>query len=169
MHERPSAVNRREQIGHWEADLMQFSKYGQLLVVHERQSRLTAFLPQDTKAAESVAENLELFFRQMPQEKRQSVTFDNGSEFSRHYRLTDSCGMHTWFCDTHSPWQKGGVENSIGRMRRFLPRKTDPETLTAEKLAKLTALVNNTPRKCLGYLTPNEAFLNKKPSVALQT
>ena len=163
VHARPSAVNGREQLGHWEADLMQFSKYGQTLVVHERKSRFTTILLQATKAAESVADNLDLFFKRMPRRKRKSVTFDNGSEFSRHYRLTDVHGMKTWFCDTHSPWQKGGVENSIGRLRRFLPRKTDPDTLTPEGLAKLTALINNTPRKCLGYLTPNEVFLNKKP------
>jgi IS30 family transposase len=169
VHERPPAVNARKSLGHWEADLMQFSKYGQTLVVHERKSRFTVVLPQDTKAAESVADNLDLFFKQVPRRKRKSVTFDNGSEFSRHYRLTDIHSMKTWFCDTHSPWQKGGVENSIGRLRRFLPRKTNPDTLTSEGLAKLTALINNTPRKCLGFLTPNEAFLNKKPRVALQT
>ena len=169
VHERPTTVALRETIGDWEADLMQFSKYGQLLVVHERKSRFTSFIFQDTKRADSIANTLGAFFNEVPSEKRQSVTFDNGSEFSRHYRLTDVHGMKTWFCDTHSPWQKGGIENSIGRMRRFLPRKTDPATLTPDRLAKLISLVNNTPRKCLGYLTPNEVFLNKKPSVALQT
>ena len=169
VHERPASVNERRHHGHWEADLMQFSKYGQLLVVHERKSRFTSILLQDVKTAESVAKNLVSLFNDVPQEKRKSVTFDNGSEFSHHYKLADHHGMSTWFRDTHSPWQKGGVENSIGRLRRFLPRKTEPSSLTAERLAKVTDIINNTPRKCLAYFTPNEVFLNKKPRVALQT
>ena len=62
-------------------------------------------------------------------------------------------------CDTHSPWQKGGVENAIGRMRRPLPRKTDLRTLTQEQLDAHAAAYNNTPRKCLGFRTPAEVFL----------
>lgn len=67
--------------------------------------------------------------------------------------------MGTFFCDTHSPWQKGGVENAIGRMRRPLPRKTDLRTLTQEQLDAHAAAYNNTPRKCLGFRTPAEVFL----------
>jgi IS30 family transposase len=167
VHRRPQDVDTRQRDGHWEADLIQFSKPGQVLVVHERKSRFTALLPQDTKTANDVARNLRAFFRRLPRKKRKSVTFDNGSEFSRHHELIDHHGMKTWFCDTHSPWQKGGVENAIGRVRRRLPRKTDPASLTAKKLATLTSLANNTPRKCLGFRTPAEVFFNKKPSVAL--
>jgi IS30 family transposase len=162
VHLRPKTVNDRSRGGHWEADLMQFSRYGQVLVVHERKSRFTVVLPQETRKAEDVVENLKRFFKNLPPAKRQSVTFDNGSEFSLHYQLRDSLGMRTWFCDTHSPWQKGGVENTAGRIRRFLPRKTDPGTLTKRALAMLTQRLNNTPRKCLGFKTPNEAFLTTR-------
>jgi len=157
VHQRPEAVNNRSRTGHWETDLMQFSEYGQVLVVHERRSRFTVLLPQATRKADEVARNLKKFFKTVPRRKRKSVTFDNGTEFSQHFRLR-ALGMRSWFCDTHSPWQKGGVENSIGRARRFLPRKTNPQTLTPEALAKLTARINNTPRKCLGFKTPNEVF-----------
>lgn len=167
VHQRPEEVNNRSRQGHWETDLMQFSRYGQVLVVHERKSRFTVLLPQASRKADSIADNLSRFFRNLPQHKRKSVTFDNGTEFSQHYRLRDRLGMRTWFCDTHSPWQKGGVENSIGRLRRFLPRKTDPETLTRNALAKLTKRINNTPRKCLGFRTPNEAFFGLTAGVAL--
>jgi IS30 family transposase len=169
IDQRPPAVNARRRLGHWEADLMAFSNNKNVLVVHERKSRFTAIFPQNTKAAESVSKNLRAFFRHIQRHKRQSVTFDNGTEFSRHYELMDTYGMKTWFCDTHSPWQKGSVENAIGRLRRFLPRKTDPTTLTAGQLSTLATLANNTPRKCLGFLTPNEVFFRNKPCVALQT
>lgn len=168
VHLRPEAVNDRRHGGHWEADLMQFSQYGQVLIVYERKSRFAAVLPQATKKAEDVAENLKCFFKSLPPAKRKSVTFDNGSEFSLHYEL-NGVGMRTWFCDTHSPWQKGGVENTAGRVRRFLPRKTDPRTLTKRALASLTKRLNNTPRKCLGFRTPNEVFFNRKSGVALET
>ncbi len=65
-------------------------------------------------------------------------------------------GVQTFFCDTHSPWQKGGVENAIGRMRRTLPRKTDLAELPDSRLDQLVRSYNNTPRKCLGYYTPAE-------------
>jgi len=69
--------------------------------------------------------------------------------------------MQTFFCDTHSPWQKGGIENAIGRMRRPLPRKTNLAGLDADTLNTSVAAYNNTPRKCLGFLSPAEAFLSQ--------
>ncbi len=66
--------------------------------------------------------------------------------------------MDTYFCDPHAPWQKGGIENAIGRMRRYLPRKTDLSTLKPSQLNGLIATYNNTPRKCLDYRTPAEVF-----------
>ena len=68
-------------------------------------------------------------------------------------------GLPTFFCDPHSPWQKGGIENAIGRMRKPLPRKTDLATLRPRQLAALVANYNNTPRKCLGYKSPAQVFL----------
>ena len=96
----------------------------------------------------------------LPQEWRQTITFDNGTEFAHHYRL-HPLGTQTFFCDTCSPWQKGGVENAIGRMRRTLPRKTDLAGLSEKRFTQLVQAYNNTPRKCLGYRTPAEIFLNQ--------
>ena len=168
---RPQAVNERRSLGHWEADLMLFSKYGQVLVAHERKSRYTLVLPQPTKEAVPVIGNLARALIRFPKAKRQSVTFDNGTEFARHYDLTDRHGIKTWFCDTHSPWQKGGIENAIGRLRRNLPRKTDIGSLPKQALHSIMNRYNSTPRKCLGFLTPAEVFFNQCPyqGVALQT
>jgi len=157
---RPEAVAGRRQPGHWEADLMLFSRYGQaVLVCHERVSRLLVVQRQPSKQAEPVANRLTALFSALPKPLRRSITFDNGTEFARHYQLIDRLGMATFFCDTHAPWQKGGVENAIGRMRKTLPRKTDLATMTDHHLDSLVAAYNATPRKCLGFRTPAEAFL----------
>jgi IS30 family transposase len=161
IHERPEAAAGRRQAGHWEADLMLFSRYGDaVLAGHERASRLLLLHRQPSKAAEPVAERLIAWLSALPAPLRRTITFDNGTEFARHYRLIDRLAMGTFFCDTHSPWQKGGVENAIGRLRRPLPRKTDLRTLTQEQLNAHAAAYNNTPRKCLGFRTPAEVFLS---------
>ena len=104
---------------------MMFSKYGQqILAVHERTSRLLFGVRLPSKLASGVARHLVRLFKALPERMRQTVTFDNGTEFASHLSL-QSLGMKTFFCDPHAPWQKGGIENAIGRMRRFIPRKTD--------------------------------------------
>ena len=168
IHERPPVVDARTRSGDWEADLMSFSKPGQfLLVAQERRSRRALLLRQEAKTALSVADNLSAMVEGMPPRACQSMTFDNGTEFSMHYLLQRRFGIQTWFCDTHSPWQKGGIENAIGRLRRQLPRKTDLNALPTPRLAGLLERYNNTPRKCFGFKTPNEVFLEY--AVALQT
>ena len=104
---------------------MLFAKYGQaVLAVHERHSRLILATRPPNKAAEPIAEQLLALFAAMPPQLRQTITFDNGTEFARHRRL-HALAMQTFFCDTYAPWQKGGIENAIGRLRRFIARKTD--------------------------------------------
>ena len=156
---RPAYIHKRRQPGHWEADLMLFAKYGQaVLVAHERRSRLLVVSRQPNKAAEPVATKLIELFRSLPKPLRRTITFDNGTESSYHHRL-HRLEMRTFFCDPHAPWQKGGIENGIGRMRRGLPRKTDLATLSDQRLLSLLRSYNHTPRKCLNYKTPAEVFI----------
>lgn len=170
IDKRPKPANERRQFGHWEADLMLFAKYGQaVLVTHERKSRLTRIWRQPSKAARPVVDRLLEAFAKLPQALRRSVTFDNGTEFAYHYELNRHIGMATYFCDAHSPWQKGGVENAIARIRRFLPRKSDLAEISQYDLDALIEQYNNTPRKCLDYQTPNEVFQKIQNRVALQT
>jgi transposase, IS30 family len=158
LTERPPDAADRRTPGHWEADLMMFSKYGQaILTVHERKSRLLLAIRLASKAAQGVARHLVRLFAVMPEPLRQTVTFDNGTEFARHHRL-HSLAIDTFFCDPYAPWQKGGIENAIGRMRRFMPRKTDLATLSTRRFRDLVAAYNNTPRKCLDFSTPAETF-----------
>lgn len=156
---RPAAAADRTQPGHWEADLMLFSVYGQaVLALHERSSRLIALVCQPSKAAAPLADTLHALLAPLPRTLRRTLTVDNGTEFALHYTLTQRLGLQTFFCDPHAPWQKGGVENAIGRLRRWLPRKTDLTTLPPDHLLQLARLYNHTPRRCLGFKTPAEVF-----------
>lgn len=158
LSERPPDAADRKTSGHWEADLMLFRKYSQaVLTVHERRSRLLLAFRRPNKAADPIARHLSALFASLPQALRRTVTFDNGTEFARHCVL-HRLGIETFFCDPYSPWQKGGIENAIGRMRRFIPRKTDLATLSENRFQAHIAAYNNTPRKCLDWRTPAETF-----------
>jgi IS30 family transposase len=157
---RPAAAAGRTEPGHWEADLMLFSKYGQaVLALHERTSRVIAIVRQPSKAAAPVATAIKNMLADLPSNLRKTITFDNGTEFAYHYLLQQSLGIATFFCDPHAPWQKGGLENGIGRFRRFLPRKTDLNHLRPRQYRQFARIYNNTPRKCLDFRTPAEVFL----------
>jgi transposase, IS30 family len=170
ISERAVDVDDRATPGHWEADFMLFAKYGQgLLVTHERQSRYTILDHPPDRKAERTAELLAKLLAPIPPALRKTLTIDNGTEFALHYRLTEQLALQTYFCDPHSPWQKGGVENAIGRLRRRLPRKTNLADLSSDQLASIVRAYNDTPRKCLDFKTPAEAFSLLKSTVALQT
>ena len=161
LAERPQDAADRLTPGHWEADLMLFRIYGRaVLTLHERHSRLLIAMRPPGKAASPIASIMTQVLGAFPPQWRRTVTFDNGTEFARHHQLHD-LGVETFFCDTHSPWQKGGVENAIGRMRRTRPRKTDLAELSDDRFVQLLQAYNNTPRKCLGYRTPAEIFSNQ--------
>lgn len=170
IHDRDRAASDRAEPGHWEADLMLLAKYGQaVLVTHERLSRFTQLSRQPNKQAKPVAATLTRQLASLPADLRRSITFDNGTEFFEHHQLKSRLSMKTYFCDTHAPWQKGGVENAIGRIRRSLPRKADLATITECQIEDLVKRYNQTPRKCLNYKTPEEVFGDMLNSVALQT
>ena len=157
---RPDTVQKRRTYGHWEADLMLFAAPGQvILVAHERKSRLLLLAKQPSKAAHPAADQLIAWFQTLDRRLRKTITFDNGTEFAQHHILADELGIRTFFCDPHSPWQKGAIENAIGRLRRPLPRSTNLNTLDDQLLEACGAAYNNTPRKCLGFRSPAEVFL----------
>jgi IS30 family transposase len=169
--ERPAEAVDRATPGHWEGDFMLFARYGQnVMALHERLSRsIKLAKPKDRKAQRTVA-GIKKQLKPLPAEARKTLTFDNGTEFALHYKLNNSnLGIQTFFCDPHSPWQKGGIENAIGRLRRWLPRSTDLSQLSHRRLHAIANAYNNTPRKCLDFKTPDEALLASLKTVALQT
>jgi len=159
ISKRPKAAASRRQAGHWEGDLMLFATYGQsILAAHERKSRIIVITKQPNKKAKTTANQLLKWLKPLNPKHRRTLTIDNGTEFAQHHKLNKQLGMQTFCCDTHSPWQKGGIENAIGRLRRYLPRKTNLNNITSKQLNQIAAAYNNTPRKCLGFKTPAEAF-----------
>jgi len=155
-HDTIAAFRRRflKEIG----DLMAFSCPGQNnVVLTERKSRYILAARQPDKTAATTTASLNSLLRDLPEHAKRSITFDNGGEFVGHASL----GLKTYFCDPHSPWQKGGVENAIGRLRRDLPRSTTPTDYSPADFHDIIAAHNDTPRKCLAFRTPAEAILSE--------
>jgi IS30 family transposase len=158
---RPDDVAHRRQFGHWEGDLMLFEqKRGQTNVTTlvERVSRFTVILKNPNKRTKPVMGKIMKAIKDLPHVARRSITFDRGSEFVSWPQLQAKIGTLTWFCDPSSPWQKGTVENTNRRARRWLPRKRDIRLMTDEDIKVISDQLNNTPRKCLGWKTPAEVF-----------
>jgi IS30 family transposase len=159
IHDRPKEVDARADIGHWEGDLIICKRTRPVLVLHERKSRVTlaARLAGKT-AAETISVMLAVFGR-IDHALRKSITFDNDTAFAQHGLLRSMRDMTTWFCDAYASWQKGGVENANGRLRRWLPRQFDIDQLSDEDIQEIVLTANLTPRKCLGFKTPFQAIL----------
>ena len=161
IHERPKHVDARTEGGHWEGDLIICKRTRPVLVLHERKSRVTlaARLAGKT-AAETISVMLAVFARVDPA-LRKSITFDNDTAFAQHALLRTMRAMTTWFCDAYASWQKGGVENANGRLRRWLPRQIDIDKVSDEEIQDIVMTANLTPRKCLGFKTPFQAILKE--------
>lgn len=169
IHLRPTKASLRSQFGHWEGDLMHFRRQRDiLLTLQERRSRLTLARRLLSKDAALTASAIVEELCELPPRARRTITHDNGGEFAAHRNVTDRIGLRAFFCDPYSPWQRGGVENANGLLRRDLPRKTTLADYTDEDIDAVIWNLNSTPRKCLGYRTPIEAFAANL-GVALET
>jgi len=161
---RPEVIADRSQFGHWECDLVMFRKeFGKANVTSlvERVSRFSVVLKNPDRRSKPVMEGLIESLSSLPVHARRSITFDRGTEFTAWQHLKAGLGVDPWFCDPQSPWQKGTVENTNNRLRRYLPRKADPTAFTNRYLKSICDRLNATPRKCLGYRTPAEVFRAK--------
>ena len=151
-------VAARTEFGHWEGDLVMFgrrSSGGNVTSLQERQSRFLMLVGNNDRRSAAVAAGINAMLSPLPAWARRSITFDRGTEIMGYAALRPT---QSWFCDPHSPWQKGGVENANSRLRRYLPIDSTISERTSEALVALTARLNTTPRRCLGYRTPAEAF-----------
>ena len=159
ISERTEAADQREEVGHWEADLVICKRSRPVLVLHERKTRLTLISRLMGKTAAETVSVLMALVKRLAPALRGSITFDNGGEFARHALLRDMLSATTYFCDAYASWQKGGVENTNGRIRRWLPRSIDLDQLSDEDIQEIAMTLNSTPRKCLAFKTPIEAML----------
>lgn len=157
IHKRPEAINQRLEAGHLEADLVLFGRHKHnLITLIDRKTRhLTIINNPDGKASEGVIRNISRALKHH-QPNPKTVTFDNGTEFTKHSLLLSKCGVLTYFCDPYSSYQKGSVEHANGIIRRFLPKNYVPDKLTNKMVANIQNHINNTPRKILNWKTPNE-------------
>lgn len=159
IHARPEAINGRHRVGDWESDTMVFRKQAEgLSVQYERKCQLTRFHRIRDRSAVATEQAIAQTVDTLPQWIFKSMTFDNGGEGACHVQLRDRLDMATYFCDAYASWQKGGVENANGLIRRYLPRMTKLATVSDDELQAIQERLNDRPRKSLGYRTPNEAL-----------
>jgi IS30 family transposase len=161
ISERPVNIENRSEIGHWESDLTFFkgNQSQNIGIAVERVTRFMLLVKNQSKKSTEVMKNLFNSMAQLPQEMRKSTTMDNGTEFTLH-ALLKQLNMNTYFCNPHSPWQKGLVENSNARLHRFMPKNSSLSNVSQKHVNKLQDKMNNLPRKCLGFKTPLEVFSN---------
>ena len=159
IHLRPSVINERKRAGDWETDSVKFKKQkASLSVQYERKLMLARIHKVKDGTMEETEKAISKSIESLPQDLFLSLTWDNGKEGVCHTKIRDNYNVETYFCDPYSSWQKGGVENLNGLIREYLPRETDMATITDEDIYRIQELLNNRPRKKLGYLTPNKAL-----------
>jgi hypothetical protein len=157
---RPAEVALREVPGHWEADLvMGAGNRTAILVITERVSRYVIIVQLGSaKDAESVARALTRAFKRLPAHLRKTLTYDNGREMAQHAAFTIATKVAVYFCDPHSPWQRGSVENINGLIREYFPKGIDFNTVTKGQISKAEWRLNNRPRVVLDGQSPGEVF-----------
>jgi IS30 family transposase len=161
--ERPDDIATRKRFGHWEGDTIQFkgTKEKVVTTLVERKSRLVFLIKNNRKHSHGVMDKIKEKFEKLPNKMCKTITFDQGIEFADYRHLEQQSKCRVYYCETHSPWQKGSNENMNGRLRWYLPRETDIAKITQEELDQLAAKMNRCPRKCLGYKTPQELFIQQ--------
>jgi len=157
--ERPDEVEAREVVGHWESDsIVGNDKSSGLNVIVERSTRLVNISLIKNKTAK---ETKSAILRRLSNHTKalvKSITYDNGTENTLHQEINDKLDLQSFFCAPYHSWEKGSVEQVNGLIRRYYPKGTDFNKISAAEINKIEKLLNNRPRKCLNYRTPYEMF-----------
>lgn len=165
IEKRPQYITKRIHIGHWETDtVVSRQSLAALAVLLERKSRIIHIKKIKQKSSRLFSRAIEGRLKPYPSSLKQTITYDNGSENVEHLKTNKRLGTKSYFCNPYHSWEKGAVENAVGLVRRFLPKKTDFATVSHQYIKYIETLLNNRPRKCLNYKTPAEIF---NSSVAL--
>jgi IS30 family transposase len=171
IDQRPAIVESRERLGDWEGDTIIGSHDGGAVIASmvERKSRFTCLIKIKNKTTAAVIQGINQHMLPLV-DFVHTVTLDNGKEFSQHKLLTDLLGADVFFAKPYHSWERGLNENTNGLVRQYFPKKIPFDKMTDEELQDVADKLNNRPRKCLGYKTPNEVFneLRKNQDVALR-
>jgi len=170
---RPPEVAARLVPGHWEADLIKGAHNGSAVgTIIERTSRFIMLVKLERFDALSTLDGFTRRLRTIPPCLRKTLTYDQGTEMALHQTLAKRLRMDIYFCDPHSPWQRGSNENANGLIREYLPKGLDLNTASYQQLTSIEYALNNRPRRILGFKTPAEVFaelkLDQVACVALQ-
>jgi IS30 family transposase len=157
---RTKEADLREIIGHWEGDTIRFpiDQKTSVTTLVERKSRFVCLRKNKNSKSQTVIDHIYNVIKSSPAKIWGSLTFDQGTEFMEFRKVERQTKCKIYFCDPHSPWQRGSNENMNGRLRRFLPKKFNIDKINQRTLDRIAIRVNDTPRKCLGYQTPEEVF-----------
>jgi len=160
IDKRPEYINLRSRIGHWEADTVVSRKSkAAVMVLVERRTRYVILKKLDAKTAYYMHKATVESLIKYPPRLRQSVTYDNGTENALHELTNKKLCIKSYFCNPYHSWEKGSVENIIGILRRFYPKKTDWKNISQRDLNKVSKFINNRPMNLLGFKTPYQVFV----------
>jgi IS30 family transposase len=158
ISERPASVEDRAVPGHWEGDLLCGSANSYMVTLVERQTRYVMLAKIPSRDTHTVVKALIKQAKQLPDELYKSLTWDRGFELADHKRFTMATDIAVYFCDPHSPWQRGSNENTNRLLRQYFPRGTDLSVHSQVRLNRVARELNERPRKTLGYASPAERF-----------
>jgi IS30 family transposase len=164
IRNRPEVIERRLRLGDFEGDtVLGPPGTGGLATLVCRKSRLTIIVKVRSKNADHVHGKLKQRLKELDEERRHSLTFDNGTEFARCQRLEKHLGLALYFADPGCPYQRGTNENTNGLIRQYFPKGTDFRDISHSEVRWVENRLNNRPRACLGFRTPAEVFFEKNP------
>lgn len=159
IHVRPPEVEDRVMPGHWEGDLIKGAgNKSSVGVLVERTSRLVLLARMEDATAAAALAAFTVKLNSIAAPMRQSLTYDQGKEMAYHEELARAANIRVYFCDPHSPWQRGTCENTNGLLRQYLPKGTDLSIYSQEELDAIADSMNNRPRQTLGWNTPLQTF-----------
>ncbi|WP_062468887.1 IS30 family transposase, partial [Jeotgalibaca dankookensis] len=164
ISKRPKDVKKRTTFGHWELDTVVSGRgqaKGCVATFLERKSRWYLAIKIPNRSASSMEGAIRKLTTLFPETAFQSFTTDRGKEFSCYPVIEEDLSIPVYFADPYSSWQRGSNENSNGLLREFFPKRTNFDHVEQEELQKALYLINNRPRKCLGYRTPHEVFMEE--------
>ena len=164
IEERPEFVKERSRIGDWESDTVIGKNHKQAIVtLVDRKSRLLRMQKVESRTAEKVGDATIMM---LSKEIRKTLTSDNGKEFATHERVAETLNVDYYFAHPYSSWERGTNENTNGLIRQYFPKRSAFNTITQADVTTVMEKLNNRPRKCLGYKTPNEVYLSDKIALA---